>query len=185
MRTPGHYFELAAGFLVTEGLVRSAEITAAAYCDAVGTPDGRYNTVTVHRSRPWSPKGPARQTAASTSCGICGKAGIDQVELSCPVVGAAGPVPASLISLLPERLRRSQQVFERTGGWHAGLFDPTGQAVVHPGGRGAGTTPWARWPVTPYLVVKAAPHQEPVGCSWCLGGSASKLCKRRPFAASG
>jgi FdhD protein len=129
MRTPGHDFELAAGFLVTEGLVRSAEITAVAYCDAVSSPDGRYNTVTVHLSRPWSPKGPARQMVASTSCGICGKASIDQVELSCPIVGAADPVPASVISLLPERLRRSQQVFERTGGLHAaGLFDPTGEA---------------------------------------------------------
>ena len=93
MCTPGHDFELADGFPVTEGLVRSAEITAVAYCDAVGTPDGRYNTVTVHLSRPWSPKGPARQMVASTSCGICGKASIDPVELSCPIVGAADPCP--------------------------------------------------------------------------------------------
>jgi FdhD protein len=107
MRTPGHDFELAAGFLVTEGLVRPAEITAVAYCDTVSVADGRYNVVTVHLSRPWSPERPARQMVASTSCGICGKASIDEVELGCPVVGAADPVPASVISPLPERLRRS------------------------------------------------------------------------------
>jgi FdhD protein len=129
MRTPGHDFELAAGFLVTEGLVRRAEITGVGYCDAVSVEDGRFNTVTVHLSIPWAPDVPARHLAASTSCGICGKASIDQVELSCPVLGTADPVAASIIPSLPDQLRRSQQVFERTGGLHAaGLFDPSGQA---------------------------------------------------------
>jgi FdhD protein len=128
MRTPGHDFELAAGFLVTEGLIRPGHIATVGYCDAVADDEARYNTVTVGVSVAWSPAAaPARPFAATSSCGICGKASIDEVEVSCPVVGPAPPVPASLIPQLPARLRRAQRVFDRTGGLHAaGLFDPTG-----------------------------------------------------------
>ena len=127
MRTPGHDFELAAGFLVTEGLVQPAEIVAVGYCDAVTDEEGRYNTVTVCLSRAWTPVASGRVFAATASCGVCGKASIDQVEVACPVVAAAPPVAASLIPLLPDRLRRAQRVFERTGGLHAaGLFDGAG-----------------------------------------------------------
>ncbi len=128
MRTPGHDFELAAGFLVTEALVRPEDITAVGYCDAVGDPEERFNTVTVQLARIWAPETPERHRPIASSCGICGKASIDQVELTCEVVGAAEPVAASVISHLPDQLRRSQSVFERTGGLHAaGLFEPSGQ----------------------------------------------------------
>lgn len=128
MRTPGHDFELAAGFLVTESLVCPAEITAVGYCDAVREPEARFNTVTVQLCRRWAPEAPGRPLPVGSSCGICGKASIDQVELTCPVVGPADPVGASVIPRLPDRLRQSQAVFERTGGLHAaGLFDPCGQ----------------------------------------------------------
>src|SRR6185437_9842535 len=88
MRTPGHDFELAAGFLVTEGLIGPGDIAGIGYCDAVGAED-RYNTVTVTLTRPWSRPGPERMFAATSSCGICGKAAIDQVEVACPTVGPA------------------------------------------------------------------------------------------------
>ena len=127
MRTPGHDFELAAGFLVTEGLVEPSRRQGVSYCDALTVDEGRYNTVTVHLRHRWSPPGPLRQFAATASCGICGKATIDQVELACPVVAAADAVPVSVITLLPDRLRAAQPVFERTGGLHAaGLFDRSG-----------------------------------------------------------
>ncbi len=129
MRTPGHDFELAAGFLVTEGLIRPGGIVAVSYCDAVDD-DGRYNTVTVSIAEAWTPAAPARPFAATSSCGVCGKASIDQIEVACPVVGPAAPVPATLIPQLPGRLRGSQRVFDRTGGLHAaGLFDPSGAAA--------------------------------------------------------
>jgi FdhD protein len=125
MRTPGHDFELAVGFLVSEGLVDPAHVAAVGYCDAVD-PENRYNTVTVALRVPWTP--PTKRTfVASSSCGVCGKTGIDQVELACPVIGVRTPVAASIISTLPERLRDAQRVFDRTGGLHAaGLFGPAG-----------------------------------------------------------
>jgi FdhD protein len=130
MRTPGHDFELAAGFLVTEGLVHRDEVRAVGYCDAVDLDDGgRFNTVTVSLSRAWTGS-PARPFTATASCGICGKTSIDQVEVACPPVVESEPLPASLIPALPELLRASQRVFERTGGLHAaGLFDRSGSPL--------------------------------------------------------
>jgi FdhD protein len=129
MRTPGHDFDLAAGFLVTEGLVQPAEITGVRYCESVADPepDSRFNIVTVSLDRRWTSPGPPRAFTASTSCGLCGKSSIDQVEVACPPVPPAAPVPAALLPLLPDRLRATQRIFDRTGGLHAaGLFDPTG-----------------------------------------------------------
>ena len=131
MRTPGNDFELAAGFLVTEGLARPGEVAAVGYCDAVDVDvdEGRFNTVTVSLSRPWTAP-PARPFTMTASCGICGKSSIDQVEVACPPVLPSSPVPASVILTLPGRLRDSQRLFDRTGGLHAaGLFDGRGDLL--------------------------------------------------------
>jgi FdhD protein len=126
MRTPGHDFELAAGFLVTEGLSTAGEVAAVAYCDAA-QPEHRFNTVTVSLRRRWDPGATARDFMATSACGVCGKSSIDAVELSCPAVAPGPPIPASLINHLPGRLRAGQRVFESTGGLHAaGLFGPGG-----------------------------------------------------------
>jgi FdhD protein len=130
MRTPGHDFELAAGFAVTEGIAAPAEIVSVDYCEAVGDASARYNHVTVHLSRKWQPPRQERWFAASSSCGICGKASIEEVERSCAVVPAGHPVPASLIPSLPDRLRQAQRTFEKTGGLHAaGLFGSDGELL--------------------------------------------------------
>jgi FdhD protein len=129
MRTPGHDFELAAGFLVTEGLAQPGDITGVGYCETLTDvdPDSRFNIVTVSLSRPWGAPGPARAFTATASCGLCGKSSIDQVELTCPPVPAAEPLPATVFPHLPDRLRAAQRTFDRTGGLHAaGLFDPAG-----------------------------------------------------------
>ncbi len=131
MRTPGHDFELAVGFLVTEGLVRPQEVTAVGYCDEVEEPAERWNTVTVALRRPWSGP-PQRAFTLTSSCGICGKTSLDQVSLSCPVV-PPGPtqVTATVVADLPERLRSAQRVFDQTGGLHAaGAFDESGTLMV-------------------------------------------------------
>lgn len=130
MRTPGHDFELAAGFMVTEGLASPSEISAVAYCDAAEVGDGRFNAVTVSISSPWQ-GAPRRNFLSTSSCGVCGKTSIDHVEVACPEVPAGPPVPASLISTLPERLRQAQRVFDQTGGLHAaGLFSPRGDLLA-------------------------------------------------------
>jgi FdhD protein len=132
MRTPGHDFELAAGFVVTEGVARPEWITAVDYCEAVDLdePSARYNHVTVWLDRPWKPPGDSRRFAASASCGTCGKTTIDQIATGCSAVPVGEPFPASVVPALPERLRQAQKSFERTGGLHAaGLFDRGGEVL--------------------------------------------------------
>jgi FdhD protein len=129
MRTPGHDFELAAGFLATEGLVMPSEVAAVAYCDA--EPDARFNVVTVSLTRPWVPPAARRQFLSTSSCGICGKASIDEVELACPAVAPGPPIAGSVLVSLPDRMRRHQTVFDQTGGLHAAaLFTPVGELIV-------------------------------------------------------
>jgi FdhD protein len=128
MRTPGHDFELAAGFFVTERLALPTEIAAGGYCDAVTDDDGKYNTVTVALTRPWHPP-VGRPFLSTSSCGVCGKATIDAVELLVAPVGPGEPLPASLVPELPDLLLVAQRVFGQTGGLHAaGLFDASGRA---------------------------------------------------------
>ncbi len=129
MRTPGHDFELAVGFVVTEGVAGRTDIAAVDYCEAVelSDPRARYNHVTVHLDRAWQRDGPERYFSASSSCGTCGKTSIDEIEIRCPPIGPAPPFAGTLIPTLPERLRRAQSAFDRTGGLHAaGLFDRDG-----------------------------------------------------------
>jgi FdhD protein len=134
MRTPGHDFALAVGFVLTEGVTSRTGVAAVSYCEAPAdrdrpdTGDSRYNTVSVRLNHPWQPSGPARRFAATASCGVCGKSSIDEVEVGCAAVPPAAPVLASVITLLPERLKQAQQAFARTGGLHAaGLFGPCGE----------------------------------------------------------
>ena len=129
MRTPGHDFELAAGFVLTEGVAQRDEIASVDYCEAVdrNDPTTRYNHVTVRLSVPWQRQGDARYFAASSSCGMCGKATIDQIETECRFLPTGRPFPHDLIPQLPDRLRQAQKAFDRTGGLHAaGLFDRSG-----------------------------------------------------------
>lgn len=130
MRTPGHDFELAAGFVLTEGVAGRDGIGSVDYCEAVdrSDPTTRYNHVTVRLTTPWHQEGQARYFAASASCGMCGKASIDQIETECRFLPVGLPFPASLIPALPDRLREAQKAFDRTGGLHAaGLFDRSGE----------------------------------------------------------
>ena len=119
MRTPGDDFELAAGFLYGEGIVSAApemtlpEDLAANIVDAVA-PDA---------------VAPAtRRFYTTSSCGICGKGALEEVEAIAPVVSGDVSMPRSLLAELPERLR--QPGFERTGGLHAtGLFSASGELL--------------------------------------------------------
>lgn len=138
MRTPGDDFELAVGFLFTEGLIRSPrEVVEISYC-AGDTPQ-EYNLVGV-RLRPgasFDPERLNRNFFMTSSCGICGKASLEAVEnLGCEplpleVDGQVMQVTPAVVRDLPDRLRRAQPVFGRTGGLHAaGLFDADGELVA-------------------------------------------------------
>jgi FdhD protein len=131
MRTPGADYELAVGFLFTEGLVAPGDVRRVAYCDELGDGEQRYNVVTVTLDRPFDHDRLHRNFYASSSCGICGKAALDDVEVRCAPVGEGPMVTADVLVSLPDRLRGKQRVFDRTGGLHAaGLFTPGGELVT-------------------------------------------------------
>jgi FdhD protein len=130
MRTPGNDFELAAGFLVSEGLLHDrGELAGIRYCD-VAPQMQNYNVVTVDLTVPFTAEFAERHFFASSSCGICGKASLDQVEISCPAI-VPGPVVArSVIVSLPAALSAAQRIFEETGGLHAAaLFNTAGELI--------------------------------------------------------
>jgi FdhD protein len=130
MRTPGGDFELAAGFLFTEGLILPTDVRRVAYCDDVEDEDQRFNVVTVTLDRPIDPELLRRNFYATSSCGVCGKAALDDVEVRCAPVADGPEVTLSVLVSLPDRLRDAQTVFDRTGGLHAaGLFTPEGGLV--------------------------------------------------------
>lgn len=130
MRTPGHDFELAAGFLLTEGVVASGgEVASVAYCE-LPREEQRYNVVTVRLRRPFDPAALRRNFFATSSCGVCGKASMEQLEVRCATLPPGPVVPAATLLELPAALRRTQRIFEQTGGLHAAaLFDPRGRLV--------------------------------------------------------
>jgi FdhD protein len=131
MRTPGNDFELAVGFLFTEGLLDGLDqVRTVRYC-AVPREEQRYNVVSVAVTRPLPDFAGQRNFYATSSCGICGKASLDAIETRCAPVAPGPEVPAEVITALPDALRRAQNVFDRTGGLHAAaLFDPAGQLLV-------------------------------------------------------
>ncbi len=128
MRTPGHDFELAAGFLLTEGLVTSpSSYRRLRYCGLEENESQRYNIVTAEVDEPLEIEGRQRATTMSSSCGLCGTATLDQLERRCAALAPGPVVAASRLLALPETLRQGQVVFDKTGGLHAaGLFDTEG-----------------------------------------------------------
>ncbi|MGA7919373.1 MAG: formate dehydrogenase accessory sulfurtransferase FdhD [Candidatus Acidiferrales bacterium] len=134
MRTPGHDLELAAGFLFTEGLVQKySHITS---LDASTSDNGAKlgNVVQAQISPEFAPdlQKMRRHFFAASSCGICGKASIDAIRSRCLAPANADfRLHPEILLRLPESLRSSQDVFERTGGLHAAaLFNSVGELLV-------------------------------------------------------
>ena len=137
MRTPGHDFELAAGWLVHEGLLTGPEaLHAIAYCTDVDlSAEQEFNVVTVTLSSAPDAEPGHRHTglsAGSSACGVCGKDSVAEALAVTPGARWAGPLPGpAAVRRLPEALREQQKVFDRTGGVHAaGLFTAAGEALV-------------------------------------------------------
>ena len=134
MRTPGNDFELATGWLLAEGIVREPDdVTRIAYCvDRSVGEEQRYNIVNVYlRPDPQQDFASIERDFFTTSaCGVCGKAGLDQLATKASRIESELTVPSEIVCSLPGRLRTAQGVFERTGGLHAaGLFDSTGELL--------------------------------------------------------
>jgi FdhD protein len=133
MRTPGHDFELAAGWLVHEGLVTAPPRTIAYCTDADLTPEQEFNVVTATLAEPPT-RDPGHRHAGSGSsaCGVCGKDTIAEA-LAAPAAGRwSGALPAAdVVRTLPEQLRAAQSVFDSTGGVHAAaLATADGELLV-------------------------------------------------------
>jgi len=130
MRTPGHEAELAVGFLRTEGLIEGPEVVSWETGDPVtlNQPD---DTIIVRLSEPFDDSKVAeRHFVATASCGICGKASIDEVVLRCEILPDGPVVPRNVILALPDLLRAAQRAFDATGGLHAAaLFTPRGELL--------------------------------------------------------
>ncbi len=130
MRTPGHDFELAAGFVITEGIAPAASIRAVAYC---GLPphEQEYNVVTVRVDGGIDVERHRRNVYTTSSCGVCGKASIDAVVVACPHRPVAGTIRREVVAAIPESMRARQKLFDDTGGLHAAaLFDREGRPLV-------------------------------------------------------
>lgn len=131
MRTPvpGQDAELALGFLHGEGIVHPGDCERVQECRSA---EGDGGIVDVMLRPGVTPRaGWQRSFYATSSCGICGKAGIDAVRVAAAPLPEGPPIEAKTLETLPELLRAEQRVFERTGGLHAaGLFDPNGDLVL-------------------------------------------------------
>ncbi len=131
MRTPGHEDELAIGFLRTEGLIAGPEVIRATVGDptAMSQPDDQ---ITVHLAKAFdASKVAERHFVATASCGICGKASLDEVTVRSESIPDGPVVQRSVILALPDLLRAAQRAFDQTGGLHAaGLFTPTGELLA-------------------------------------------------------
>jgi len=132
MRTPGHDLELAAGFLLTEGIIQFPE-QISSLCAVTPENGTKSNRVDVElKDTAFDHGAMQRNFFAASSCGVCGKASIDAIR----VRGLRQPdndfrLDPEILCQLPEALRSEQEVFSRTGGLHAAaLFNAAGQLIA-------------------------------------------------------
>lgn len=132
MRTPGHDFELAAGFLYSEAVIHNRdEIRRIAYCTGEGEPQ-QFNSVNVELKSDRLPDLASleRHFFTTSACGVCGKSGLENLRLRHTRLETTFRIPAETISALPLKLRSQQSLFTKTGGLHAAaLFDQSGELL--------------------------------------------------------
>ena len=136
MRTPGNDEALCVGFLFTEGIINSMnDVMSVKYCEDLGRKEGMENLMRVELepSVKIDDEQFKRNFYTTSSCGVCGKASIDSIKVTCdPIVSEQILVGKQLLFEMPNKLRIAQKVFEHTGGLHAcGLFDLDGNLISH------------------------------------------------------
>src|SRR5438477_8159251 len=133
MRSPGHDEELAAGFLLTEGLLRRpGDVVEVAHCRQGEAANGQ-NVLNVFLapSVDVNLERLTRHVFASSSCGLCGKASIEAVQQQFPPIESQLAMASRTLFDLPKRLRAGQETFQQTGGLHAAaVFDERGRLIV-------------------------------------------------------
>lgn len=133
MRTPGADRELAAGFLLAEGVLKTPDdLGALEYCTdpEAEHPENIVNATIVNGSAESLERmlGERRQVMMSSACGMCGRLTIESLRADAPVIRTAWRVSAATLIAIPDRLRAAQPVFDETGGLHAaGLFTNEGR----------------------------------------------------------
>ncbi len=131
MCTPGHDEELATGFFFTEGLIKKKEDIIR--CFSLSESGNNIVIAELHPGISFDPKKIERHFYTSSSCGVCGKSSIDAVRNVFTNNGAKDSIgiTASVLTKLPDSLRKQQEVFEHTGGLHASaLFDLEGNLLL-------------------------------------------------------
>jgi len=134
MRTPGHDYELAAGFLYNEGIIQNKlDILQMTYCVGDERELQEYNMLNVNLRREQLPDLPQldRHFFTTSACGVCGKTVLDELaKRDLPPLTPGPHVSPAILANLPDRLREAQTIFESTGGLHAAaLFDSDGRLI--------------------------------------------------------
>ena len=135
MRTPGHDRELAAGFLLSEGIIKSRhdvfEISECESLNTNGSGKGNFVSVLLSKGVKFEFEDLTRHVFTSSSCGVCGKATIESVMIDFPKIEGKSQICSSKIVSYPDKLSAAQTTFKKTGGLHASaLFNPDGEIVV-------------------------------------------------------
>ena len=129
MRTPGHDFELAAGFCLTEGVLHNAPVTGIRYCGLGSAVDSAFNVVTVETGGR-APEPSPRLGSTTSSCGICGSDAIDELTERLRVLPPHERWDTRLLLDIPEKAMAHQGLFGTTGSSHAAAaVDRTGQIL--------------------------------------------------------
>lgn len=130
MRTPGHDFELAVGFLFAEGLLAGAPVREVRYCATGSAVETEFNVVSVDTGGS-APEPTPRLTAITSACGVCGSSSIEHLlDRLRPVIPTVSFAP-EVLAAVPERVRVAQRLFAATGGLHAAAaFDAEGDVAL-------------------------------------------------------
>jgi FdhD protein len=130
MRTPGHDFELAAGFCAGEGLLGSATIRTCRYCGTAQAAAGELNAVSVDTGGE-APTPRPRLTVTTAACGVCGTTAIDELRERIHTLPRTDPFAFEVLADAPARITIEQELFALTGAVHAAAaFDRTGAPIV-------------------------------------------------------
>ncbi len=130
MRTPGHDFELAAGFCFTDGLLTGAPVVGVRYCATGSALETAYNVVTVETGGV-APEPVARLGTTTSSCGLCGSTTLADLAARLAPLASTAAIPLDVLAGVPDVVAKAQGVYATTGAAHAAAaFSPGGEALV-------------------------------------------------------